>query len=235
MTLLFPLAAKVDGGMYTVKHYNLKERVNSLSEAEYAFANNTAWRGTPIIETYETIAFIHYLDANRNPHFKGSMVHFPGVPANSHATNEYFVLEATGTVHIPEAGWWTFACGSDDGIKLTISGHGINDVFPANGGAFATALRPINFPQAGKYSLQLFYFNVCAEAALELSLAKGKYSVFSSSAFNLVRASSEEEWMDITFHANEGMGNMDAKTVLSGSKYALPANTFTRKGYLFQG
>ncbi|MBO5834494.1 MAG: InlB B-repeat-containing protein [Bacteroidales bacterium] len=39
----------------------------------------------------------------------------------------------------------------------------------------------------------------------------------------------------ITFDANGGEGTMDSLTIVSGTKKPLPANTFTRSGYVFAG
>lgn len=186
LLILYPAIGYAGNSAFTVTQYNLTRMIASRAEAENALTQSAWWNGNPITHSYGRIAFIHWLEPERTPHFKSKMVAFPGVAQGTHQTDAYFVLEATATILIPEAGYWTFACGSDDGIKLTISGHGVNKTLDANGGAFQTSLVTICFPYTGTYRLRLFYYNVSWEAALELSVAKGEFSSFNSSAFHLV-------------------------------------------------
>ena len=220
-------------GVFTVTHYNVEigDYLSVMSADEIRF-NSSTWKGAPITRTYRRIAFIHYLDATRKPHFRGNMVAFPGVPASSTEIYVSFVVEITGTISIPEAGYWTFACGSDDDIMLSIKGHTIDDTFIANGGAFTTSFNTIYFPVAGKYNLRLLYRNGISEAAVELSIAQGSYSSFNSS-FHLVEAA--ESGFTISYNANDGTGTMDAQTYEDGKAQKLSKNTYCKDGYVFQG
>lgn len=230
-----------ENAKFTVTLYNLKEHYSDLASAENAWKTPSLWNGSPITKTYGRIAFIYYLIDSREPHFKSKMVDFPGVKVGSHKDDTAYVLEAASSIFIPKAGEWTFACGSDDGIKLSISGHGLYDVFPANGGAFRTSLKTITFPQAGKYTFHLFYWNHSSEAALELSVAQGGYLSFDSSVFHLVGESEsgvtcvDEDTCIVTFDGTGGKGKMEAQMCMEGQKLVLPKNTFSLEGYRFAG
>ena len=45
----------------------------------------------------------------------------------------------------------------------------------------------------------------------------------------------EKQFVDVTYYANGGTGNMDSQTVPKGSDVTLTANTFTYQGYTFTG
>lgn len=228
-------AALGDGGMFSVKQYNLTHGVGSISAAESAMNNPSIWANSPVSELSPIIAFSYNLPSDRPAHFRGSMVPFPGdIPSSG-----CVVLKITGVITIPEAGYWTFACGSDDGFKATIGGYG---TFSYSTGRYIdTSFKTFYFSNAGEYTLRLVYFNIGIEAeppdaaALEFSMAKGSYSSFNSSAFSLVRASSGEEYHDIVFDANGGEGEMEAQVIVHGGKCTLSANAFFLNGYVFQG
>ncbi|MBO5846726.1 MAG: InlB B-repeat-containing protein, partial [Bacteroidales bacterium] len=62
---------------------------------------------------------------------------------------------------------------------------------------------------------------------------KDKASIITDKSFTIYA-----QWMPcytITFDANGGEGTMDSLTIVSGTKKPLPANTFTRSGYVFAG
>ena len=241
-----PVIADANEGVFTVKQFNLKNKVDSISEALLAMNNQSSWQDEPVAGQYPIIAFYRNLDPNSLANFKSSMVPFPGTVSKPGC----FVVKITGTINIPESGNWTFACGSDDGFKVTISGNGFSKRFAYPSARMSdTSLKTFSFPNAGEYVIHLVYFNkgmdsdldyetnwgVYDHAELEFSMAKGSYSSFNSSAFSLVRASSGEEYHDIVFDANGGEGEMEAQVIVHGGKCTLSANAFFLNGYVFQG
>ena len=93
-----------------------------------------------------------------------------------------FVTKATGRVHIPSAGNWTFGVNSDDGFSCTVNGQTFAyDGLRSPGDSFGT----INFAAAGDYDLSLVFFENGGGSSLELFAASGQKSAFDST-FRLV-------------------------------------------------
>jgi uncharacterized repeat protein (TIGR02543 family) len=155
--------------------------------------------------------------------------------------NGTFALRVSGTINIPEPGKWTFACGSDDGFHASIKGHEFFGSFSSSGHhPFETALKTFTFQVAGKYSLQIIYFNVGGEtspsdnrAGIEFSVAQGSYTSFNSSAFHLVEAT--EGKVSVSFNANGGSGTMEPQSFDAIELQCLSNCLFTREGYSFVG
>ena len=242
--LCFPANGEREVGLFQVTQYSFKNRLFSTSEAKSAINSHSDWNTSPTTKSYNTLAFSH----NFNLHDADTPIHFPNYmgsfPANLVGIGS-FALTIRGIINIPEAGNWTFACGSDDGFKATISGHGFSETFSySSDRPFATSLVTFRIPTAGNYTLNMLYFNKgnvhgadypdnCA--ALEFSMAKGSYSSFDSSAFALVQAATGPEVHEVRFDANGGVGEMDEQLCIAGEKLVLPKNTFSMEGYRFAG
>ena len=93
-------------------------------------------------------------------------------------------MRATGTVHIPSAGMWTFGIDCDDGAKIRIKGKDFVDVIVA--GCAKRQRFPINVPAAGDYELEVVFFDFMKGCIFTLSAAKGNWAAFDKSAFRLV-------------------------------------------------
>ena len=170
-------------GLWTVPQYNLNERPCSVSDAEVYIVDSMKWDGNPITSTYRTIAFADATD-DAIPHFKDISVSFPG---NLDTKAEWFVVVATGRIHIPELGIWTFSCGSDDGFEVVISGDGVSEKFShTSDRSYWSTEHSVNFSAAGDYDVRVLMFEWGGAAALDFAVAKGSYSYFDSSAFKLV-------------------------------------------------
>lgn len=171
--------------VFTVRYYEMTSSMANVDDAEARLANSGYWktdRAYPIVESHAIINF----------HANGSTGYFVNdEPFPGHAyigeDRDNFVVVAEGVIHIPTAGEWTFAVGSDDGFRLRLSGHGVNFVgeFPDPRG-FGTTFSTFNFPVAGDYALWLIFYENGGDASLELSAAQGFQAGFSPEAFHLV-------------------------------------------------
>ena len=170
---------------FTVRYYEMTSSMTDVDVAERRIGNSRYWktdRPYPLIESHATINF----HANGSAGYFGDDKPFPG-HAYIGEDRDNFVVAADGVIHIPEAGAWTFAVGSDDGFRLRLTGHGVNFVgeFP-NPRGFGTTFSTFNFPVAGDYALSLVFYENGGSASLELSAAPGTHTEFSSAAFRLV-------------------------------------------------
>jgi len=170
---------------FTVRYYEMTSSMVNVDDAEARVANSSYWktdRPYPIVESHATINF----HANGSTGFFTNDEPFPGHTGIGE-NRDNFVVVAEGVIHIPDAGEWTFAVGSDDGFRLRLSGHGVDFVgeFPDPRG-FGTTLSTFNFPVAGDYALSLIFYEDGGDASLEMSAAQGFQAGFSPEAFHLV-------------------------------------------------
>lgn len=230
-------------GLWTVTKYNLTKSVvpdGNLQEigsyALQAIGNRSIWNGEPETKTYDKIAFGYDLGYYRDVKFPSDMVDFPGGGSN------YFVIDATTSIYVPEAGEWTFACGCDDVFSATISGSGASREFhSSSSGEMSTDLMVVNFPSAGNYNIRLLHVNGWGESGLEFSIARGGYSYFDSSAFKLVgdpasgvTLAGSGKYHTVTFDGNGGDVYPGTRSIAEGAAIgSLP--TAWREGYEFLG
>ncbi len=158
---------------------NYKASLGSISNVAQAqsvidTASNQSWTSS------ETAPFLNYMNTGGGGEFLSSDRPFPGMPNGT--DYDVFVVQATGRVHIPSAGDWTFGVNSDDGFSCTVNGQTFAyDGLRGPGDSFGT----INFAAAGDYDLSLVYFENGGGADLELFAATGQKTTFDSS-FRLV-------------------------------------------------
>ncbi len=217
------------GGAFTVTQYSLTRQPRTLNDAENALNNSSIWDGLPVTKLYRRISFADYPGVK--PPFKTKS--FPGNATRKH---EWFVIEATGKILIPEAGQWTLAGGSDDGFKVEISGNDFSAEFSSTTVlGYDVTLKTLDFPVAGVYAIRMLYFEYATCSILHFSMSKGYRSSFDSSVFKLVEAAQDNDSYFVTFDANEGEGEMDDQFFADGQSQSLLLNTFTRPGYHFMG
>ena len=168
-------------GLWTVAQYNGSSSISSLAGAQELVEQ------TPKVaeKTYQTLSL------GNNDSGLGDFPHvdFPGTSGS--ANMNYFVITAKGSIYVPYAGDWTFACRSDDGFRFIISGNGLSDTFEhglIRGLWQGTLLHTVHFPCAGIYSVTCLFFENFGNAGLEYSVAHGSHSRFDSSKFKLVGA-----------------------------------------------
>jgi len=170
---------------FTVRYYEMTSSMANVDDAEVRIGNSSYWktdRTYPITESHALVNF----HANGSTGFFTNDEPFPGHTGIGE-NRDNFVVVAEGVIHIPEAGEWTFAVGSDDGFRLRLSGHGVNFAgeFPDPRG-FGTTFSTFNFPVAGDYALWLIFYENGGDASLELSAAQGFQTGFDPQAFRLV-------------------------------------------------
>jgi hypothetical protein len=179
------LGFSASAGLFNVRYYEMNAAIPNVGTAQTMVDDSGYWktdRVYPVTGQYPVINF-HGTSASGN--FADDTA-FPGHTGIGQDKN-YFVVVAEGPVHIPSAGTWTFAVGSDDGFRLRLSGHGVDFVAEfATGRSFGTTLADFNFPAAGTYDLSLLYYENTGGASVELSAAQGFQSAFSADRFVLV-------------------------------------------------
>lgn len=150
---------------FTVVAYRMDSTVTDSETAESMLADPSHWLANPTVNLCETIAF----NDDGSPTAGYSYTAFPGVSGDN------FVVVVTGTVLIPEAGLWTFSCGSDDGFTAALSRRGQSWTWEYTASrSYAQTHSTFSLPEAGAYDLRLVYFEKGGGAALDLSVAAGE-------------------------------------------------------------
>jgi hypothetical protein len=158
---------------------NYKSSLSSISSVAQAQsvidnASNQSWTMS------ETASVVNYQNTGGGGEFATGDNPFPGMAIGT--DYDCFVTKATGQVHIPSAGNWTFGVNSDDGFSCTINGQTFAyDGLRGPSDSFAT----INFAAAGDYDVSLLFFENGGGSCLELFAASGTKTSFDSS-FHLV-------------------------------------------------
>jgi len=101
---------------FAVTNYKANIAINNLAQAQSVI-------DTPSNQTFaksETAPVINYLNSGGAGEFTGDRT-YPGLVIN--VDSDLFVTKATGIVHIPTAGAWTFGVNSDDGFSLNVGGQ----------------------------------------------------------------------------------------------------------------
>lgn len=227
-------------GVFTVTQYNLRSCIETLDGIESAISQPASYVANHGTKSYSQLAFASGdVQSYGVPHFYSDMVPLPiGIGSSG-----CFAIKVTGTINIPEAGYWTFAFGSDDGFRVTIRGHGILEKSnSADLRCLETTLHKVDFQEPGEYYIRLVWFsrgyaNAPNDVAgLEVSIAQGEYTSFNAAAFKLLRASSKGVSCEVCFNGNGGYGNkMDVQVFECGKEQKLSKNTFLKDGYVFQG
>jgi len=175
--------ASSENAAFTCVHYKMKSPVSNLDLAEKYLSAPSFWSNV-VTGRYATVCF-----ADSSPQNTFSPV--SPFPAHSSVTEgaDNFVLTASGMVTLPTPGVWTFCVCSDDGFRLTVSGHGYSYSTEYTGArSYGKTLLQCNVPEAGAYAVELVYFESTSESACELSVAEGVFDEFDPECFTLVGA-----------------------------------------------
>jgi hypothetical protein len=132
----------------------------------------------------ENVGTFNYQNTGDGGHMEDDRS-FPGLAAGEDV--EDFVVLATASVVIPNAGNWTFGVNSDDGFGLSLSGPGGNfQMSYADPRGPGDTFGVFNVTQPGTYQLRLSYYERGGGSEVELFAAEGSYDVFDANAFRLV-------------------------------------------------
>jgi hypothetical protein len=110
-------------------------------------------------------------DESTRVHFGDTSPFLVAEPPHDHN----FAMHITGEVEIPSAGEWSFGVKSNGGFLLQIGDKSMER--KASSGD-ATKISPMNFEEAGTYSVDLTYFEHARRASLELFASEGKFHRF---------------------------------------------------------
>lgn len=158
--------------------YNYMANVGVCSmDAAYSMISNPSQQRAVVAEN---APMINYVNASGSAHY-GNDTPFPGMSLAGDDDN--FAVEATATITIPSAGFWTFGVNSDDGFALTIGGNYVDYPWPRGPG---DTLAAFYFDQPGDYDLHLVFYECGGGAEIELFAAPDIRQNFDSSAFKLV-------------------------------------------------
>ena len=165
---------------FDVTYYKANITVGDLTTAESVIS-------TPAYQSSVVTAkasVINYFNTGDLGHF-GNDSNFPGTVINNDV--EDFVILATGTVFIPQTGYWTFGVSSDDGfgLKLTKGATTWLDISYPDPRGPGDSFGQVNITQTGVYNVRLVFFEQGGGSELELFAAKGSFGGFDPS-FRLV-------------------------------------------------
>ena len=180
-----PIIEPDEPAVFKVIQYTISKRPYTVDDALAATNTPSIWMDDPCTGTYGYINFTDNPEYTLN--FPNGVNSFPGnVKEGRKAT--YYACQCSGDVNIPEAGWWTFACGSDDGFRCVLTDEdGKSYSFEYyKDRSYATTVQAFNLTKPGRYHVYLIYFEYGGCSNLDLSCRKGKYSTFSKSSFKLV-------------------------------------------------
>ena len=165
---------------FEVTYYKSTISVGSLDTAEAVIAN-PQYQANVVSETSDVI---NYFNTGGQGHFDNDRP-FPGTTMNVDADD--FVILVGGMIQIPEGGPWTFGVNSDDGFSLRLETRGRNyaSSYPSPRGPGDT-LQTFDLLQGGLYRLRLVFYERGGGSELELFAAKGRFSSFDASQFQLV-------------------------------------------------
>lgn len=151
-------------------------QILSLAQAQQLLSGTIA-HSSKVVNTAQVVNF-------GDPGNVGTLWHFNNkAPFNidTPGVDNYFAIEATGTLVIPTAGNYTFDVNSDDGFQLTVGAFSYNNPGLKISG---DALKTFNFTKAGNYPIDLVYFQAYGQAQVELSATPGSFGSFGAAGSN---------------------------------------------------
>ncbi|MHC4742163.1 MAG: FN3 associated domain-containing protein, partial [Planctomycetota bacterium] len=165
---------------FVVTCYRANIELNHIDTAEEVISNPSYQASA----TTETADVINYHNTGSSGRIGGDAP-FPGTTIGVNENN--FAVLATGTVHIPFSGNWSFIVHSDDGfnLELTRGPHRFTSSFP-NGRAAADTVAVFDLPEAGAYELRLSFYEGGGGSSLELFAGQGSHSSFHPAYHRLV-------------------------------------------------
>jgi hypothetical protein len=166
-------------GMFTVRQVNSTSGAFADMDAALALlaANTNSGEATA---AYAAIDFGDP-QASAGGHYASTTPY----PLNTTAADDYFAIQATGTVEIPTAGNWTFGLSHDDNARLTIRGPNGFQVIRDSASCCGDDVFAMNLPVAGFYEVELVHFENTGNSGVELFAAQGTQASFNAN-FKLI-------------------------------------------------
>ncbi|HON09039.1 MAG TPA: PA14 domain-containing protein, partial [Verrucomicrobiota bacterium] len=124
--------------------------------------------------------YINFFNTGGDGHYINNLT-FPGLTIGMDVDD--FVVEVSGMVYIPSAGYYTFGVNSDDGFWMQVGSFEMS--YPDPRGP-SDSISTFSFSSAGYYSLRLVFYERGGGSELELFAARGSFTVWDSSNFKLV-------------------------------------------------
>ncbi len=202
---------------FTVQKINSRSPVSHITTAESVISS-------PSLQTSsvtENVPLINFFDTGGAGNY-GNNASFPG--ASIGANEDDFVILATGTVIIPESGFWSFGVNSDDGFSLEIGDQSMS--FP-NPRAPADTVAIMQFAEAGAYPLRLVFYERAGGAGLELFASQGRFRRFVSNEFRLV-GDTANGGLEVQTTGGEGEGSSAIQTNLIDSMHGKHSSFYAR-------
>lgn len=165
---------------FKVTYYKANTTVCDLGTTELV-VSDPSYQSTT---ASEIASVINYFNTGGEGHY-GNNKPFPGTTINNDV--DHYAVLVTGTVSIPQTGYWTFGVNSDDGFELKLT-NGVQTFtfsYPIPRGP-ADTLTAFNMTQAGLYKLRLIFYECGGGSELELFAAKGSFITFNATYFRLV-------------------------------------------------
>jgi len=161
--------------------YKANVTVSDLSVAESVISDPAKQSST----ANELAGVVDYFGSGAGSSHFGTDNAFPGQSGGTDIDD--FVIEAVGTIVIPQAGQWTFGVASDDGFSLDLTnGTDTFSISHPEVRSMADTLGTFDILTPGEYDLRLVYYEQGGSAGVELFAAQGSYATFDAGAFRLV-------------------------------------------------
>ena len=151
-------------------------QITTIAMAEQLL-DGTLAHSSKVVDTAPVVNF-------EDPGNAGTLWHFGNkAPFNidTPGVDNYFAIEATGTLVIPTAGNYTFDVNSDDGFNLTVGtfSYGTTGLKISS-----DVMHTFDFTKAGNYPIDLVYFQAYGQAQVELSASPGSFGSFGAAGSN---------------------------------------------------
>ncbi len=131
----------------------------------------------------ETASVVDFFNSGGSGNYSNDNA-FPGI---GYTDIEDFVVVVSGTVLIPEPGYWSFGVNSDDGFRFELTnGSSTFSMEHASPRGSSDTIEVFNITEAGPYDISLLYYERGGGAELELFAAQGNYPSFNYNQFDLV-------------------------------------------------
>ena len=192
--------SNTSSGTFLIEAFDTSSSIGNLGTADTIIANNS-------VAASFSRSTINLSDGGQG-RFSGTE-RFPG------GLTTTFVIKATGSFSVDTAGTFTIFSRTDDGHRIEIDGTTI--LSDNRNHAPQEFFRPVTLT-AGSHDLEVVFWENGGGAEVEIGIASGSLSSFSSSAFSLLSAAISQA---IDLNLLSGVVDADKTTSLSVSNFSL--------------